>query len=138
PLADGSIKLERRGRSGAALRFGQSGKNAQLFYDGPGNIHPARGTCSLWYLPDGEEGGQPYVRRNLIGASTALEGCWGCVMIWGERLTSGRAPVTHCYASLFDGGRGLRMAAHKAEGKWRKGEWRHLAWVWDSRMGMKV
>ena len=138
PLASGQAATDRSGHAGAAFRYVRAGKQARLFYDAPGNIHPSRGTCSLWFMPDSDEDKRPYCRPPLIGVATSVEGYWGCLMILGPRIISGKTPIGRCYASLFEGSRALHMVSHKIEGVWRKGQWRHLVWVWDSRMGMKV
>ncbi|MFQ5808143.1 MAG: LamG-like jellyroll fold domain-containing protein [Armatimonadota bacterium] len=138
PLASGDTATDTPGHSGNALRYAQGGGHSRLSYDCPGNIHPSRGSCSLWFMPDSEEDNRPYCRPVLIGVATSVEGYWGCLMKWGPRHISGETPISRCYASIYEGSHGLHMVSHKIEGLWRKGQWRHLVWVWDSRMGMKV
>ena len=139
PLASGYCLKDAPGRRGRALAYsGRNVRHARVFYDAAGNLHSSRGTCMMWFKPDSDEGGKPYCRPVLLGLSTAVEGYWGCVMMWGPRMISGKTPMTRCYASVFDGGRGLHMASYKIEGLWRKGEWRHLALVWDARMGIRM
>jgi len=138
PLTAQYAGTQEPGHAGTALRYTRTGRHTRLFYDSPGNIHPSRGTCSLWFKPESEEDKRPYCRPVLIGVPTSVEGYWGCLMIWGPRLISGKTPISRCYASIFEGSRGLHMISHKIEGAWQKGQWRHLVWVWDSRMGMKV
>jgi len=139
PLAQGYALTNTPGHAGAALTYdGRNVRHARVCYDAPGNLHPSRGACSLWFKPDSDEDGRPYCRPVLLGVSTTVEGYWGCLMYWGPRFITGKTPVDRCYASLFEGSHGLHMISCPIEGRWRKGEWRHLAWVWDSRMGMKM
>lgn len=138
PLASGGTATDAPGHAGTALRYASAERHSRLFYDGPGNIHPSRGTCSLWFRPDSKEDGRPYCRPVLLGVATSVEGNWGCLMKWEPRHISGKTPISRCYASLYEGSHGLHMVSHPIEGVWQKGQWRHLVWVWDSRMGMKV
>ena len=139
PLASGYALNNTPGHAGTALTYdGRNTKHARVFYGAPGNLHPSRGTCSLWFRPDSEEDGAPYCRPVLLGVSTAVEGYWGCVMMWGPRMMSGKTPIGRCYASLFEGSHGLHLASYEIKERWRKGEWRHLALVWDSRMGVRM
>lgn len=139
PLAQGYTFTNSTGHAGTALTYsGRNTKHARVFYEAPGNLHPSRGTCMMWFNPDSDEDGKPYCRPVLLGLSTAVEGYWGCVMMWGPRMMSGKTPMSRCYASLFEGSRGLHLASYQIGGRWQKGEWRHLALVWDSRMGIKM
>jgi len=139
PLAHGYALTEAPGQPGKALRYdGRRPRHARVFYDAPGNLHPARGTCLLRFRPDSDEDGRPYCRPVLLGLSTAVEGYWGCVMMWGPRMMSGKTPMARCYASVFEGSHGLHKTSYRIEGRWRKGEWRRLALVWDSRLGIKM
>lgn len=139
PLASGYALTDTPGHTGTALTYsGRNTRHARVFYGAPGNLHPSRGTCSLWFKPDSDEDGRPYCRPVLLGVSTAVEGYWGCVLMWGPRVISGKTPIGRCYASVFEGSHGLHLASYDIESRWRKGQWRHLALVWDSRMGMKL
>ena len=139
PLASGYALTDSPGHAGTALTYdGRNTKHARVFYGAPGNLHPSRGTCSLWFRPDSDEAGAPYCRPVLLGVSTAVEGYWGCVLMWGPRMMSGKTPIGRCYASLFEGSHGLHLASYEIKGRWQKGEWRHLTLVWDSRMGIRM
>jgi len=139
PLASGYALTDTPGHAGTALTYsGRNTRHARVFYEAPGNLHPSRGTCTMWFKPDSDEDGYPYCRPVLLGLSTAVEGYWGCVMMWGPRMMSGKTPLDRCYASLFEGSHGLHMCSYDIASRWTKGEWRHLALVWDSRMGIKL
>jgi len=139
PLAQGYTFANTPGHAGTALTYsGRNTRHARVFYGAPGNLHPSRGTCMMWFRPDRDEDGKPYCRPVLLGVSTAVEGYWGCVMMWGPRMMSGKTPMSRCYASLFEGSRGLHLTSYQIEARWQKGEWRHLALVWDSRMGIRM
>ena len=139
PLAAGYARCDTPGHAGTALTYdGRNPRHARVFYSAPGNLHPSRGTCSLWFKADSDEDGALYCRPVLLGLSTAVEGYWGCALMWGPRMMSGKTPIGKCYASLFEGSHGLHLASYGIEDRWRKGEWHHLALVWDSRMGIRM
>ncbi len=137
PIANGYTSTKTPGHNGTAFTFTQSGKNSRLFYDAPGNIHPSRGSSTMWFKPDSEEAGKPYCRPTLMGVGTQVEGYWHCLMIWGPTYHGTVTPMDRSCGTIYDGNHGRHTIFQNIE-HWKKGEWRHLAMVWDSRMGIKL
>jgi hypothetical protein len=100
-------------------------------WEGRGNIDLDRGTLAMFFKPGTE------VRNHVfggiaLGVDTNIQGYWSMVLLWnmlGEQF---------CF-DLYDVGRfGERLQLEPNVGRWKTGEWVHLAAVWDRNEGIKV
>src|ERR1043166_2974018 len=101
-----------------------------LTYDGRGNVDLNRGTIAFFFKPNFdvvEEEWSP-----IMTISTEIEGYWNSVH---EFILIDKT----IYSQLFDVGRYTRrLGLPPVVGRWKKGEWVHLAVAWDREQGIRV
>lgn len=99
-------------------------------YDGRGNIDLDRGTWAFFYLPLFEPTTNAW--EPLVSVSSVVEGYW-----WGVLQFIIREEKFQL--QFFDVGRySPRLNLPPLYQRWKKGEWRHLAVVWDRNEGITV
>lgn len=100
-------------------------------WEGRGNIDLDRGTLAMFYKPAAEVHNHVF-GGIALGVDTNIQGYWSMVLLWnmlGEQF---------CF-DLFDVGRlGERLQLEPNVGRWKTGEWVHIAAVWDRNEGIKV
>ena len=102
-----------------------------LSYDGRGNIDLNRGTMAFFFKPNFdvvEEEWSP-----ILSVETEIEGYWNSV---NDLIVIDKT----LYSQFFDIGRYTRRLPVGAPvvGRWKKGEWVHLALTWDREQGVRV
>ena len=106
-------------------------------WDGCGNIDLERGTLALWYCPMNE----PNVaqRDSLFGVSTDIEGYWAGIVNFLNRKTQGRDAKSEFVLHFYDMNRySPDLKFQPIFGRWHKGEWHHIAMVWDRNLGITI
>ncbi len=100
-----------------------------LTYDGRGNIDLNRGTMAFFFKPNFdmvEEEWSP-----ILNVGTEIEGYWNGVF---ELIRIDQ----NLFSQFFDVGRYTRRLGMPVVGRWKKGEWHHLAVTWDRQQGIRV
>jgi len=122
------VKFE-DGKVGKAVRSG-GGSYQRLSYDGRGNIDLNAGTLTFFYKPNYkivERAWEP-----IMTVGTDLEGYWAGVLQFNLIKDT-------LNLQFFDVGRyAWPLTLPPIVGRWKEGEWVHLAMVWDRNQGIRV
>jgi len=104
-------------------------------YDGRGNIDLDRGTFALFYKPLFEPDVAAW--QSLCGVSTDVEGYWAGVIQFMNKKTMGSGNTFALH--FFDIGRTTPVLEFQPiYQRWHKGQWHHLAVVWDRHEGITI
>lgn len=100
-----------------------------LTYDGRGNIDLNRGTVAFYFRPNFDVVEDEWAP--ILNVGTDIEGYWNHALdlIRIDQML---------FSQLFDVGRYTRRLGMPIVGRWKKGEWVHLAVTWDRQQGIRV